>query len=207
MDSFRLTISVHVVYDKLLYLYFPLNTFNMDVSPYFKTILPFSRKLSPVLFFASRNATIKQPHREELLCRPPSAYAFALGLTRSNDAFCPPLKNSQVSFPRVLSLFKMRTQCSDTTLSLVRAVLGTDDTLDCWLQAPDIRDLSRNLRSRCCIPREISTYRVKDEKVAKINDSCLKNCFLTYKTWFSGALRAKNSNPILTTPTKQQPVI
>ena len=63
----------------------------------------------------------------------------------------------QASFPRVLSLFKIRTQCSDTTLSFVRAVLGTDETLDCWLQAPDICDLSRNLTSRCCKPSETRT--------------------------------------------------
>ena len=62
-----------------------------------------------------------------------------------------------VSFPRVLSLFKIRTQCSDTTLSFVRAVLGTDEILDCWLQAPDIRDLSKNLTSRCWMPRETRT--------------------------------------------------
>ena len=62
-----------------------------------------------------------------------------------------------VSFPRVLSLFKMRTQCSDTTLSFVRAVLGTDEILDCWLHAPDIRDLSKNLISRCWMPRETRT--------------------------------------------------
>ena len=62
-----------------------------------------------------------------------------------------------VSFPRVLSLFKIRTQCSDTTLSFVRAVLGTDEILDCWLQAPDIRDLSKNLTSRRWMPRETRT--------------------------------------------------
>ena len=89
-------------------------------------------------------------------------------------------KKSQVSFPRVLSLFKMRTQCSDTMLSLVRAVLGTDETLDCWLQVPDIRDLSRNLRSRCCMPRETSNCTQKDDKEAKINDSSLRNYFLAY---------------------------
>ena len=55
----------------------------------------------------------------------------AVGLARVDDASCPLSKRSQVSFPRVLSLFKMRTQCSDTMLSLVRAVLGTDETLDC----------------------------------------------------------------------------
>ena len=56
---------------------------------------------------------------------------MAVGLACGDDAFCPLSRKSQVSFPRVLSFFKMRTQCSDITLSLVRAELGTDETLDC----------------------------------------------------------------------------
>lgn len=117
-----------------------------------------------------------------MFCSPPSAQVIAFGLARGDDALRPLSKMSQVSFPRVLSLFKMRTQCSDTTLSLVRAVLGTDETLDCWLQVPDIRDLSRNLRSRCCIPKETSTCTEKDDNEAKINDSGLKSNFLAYTT-------------------------
>ena len=74
---------------------------------------------------------IWQRYREELFCSPPFPQDIAVGLACGDDAFFPLSKRSQVSFPRVLSLFKMRTQCSDTTLSLVRAVLGTDETLDC----------------------------------------------------------------------------
>lgn len=186
MDSFRVTISVHVAY-KLLYLHF-------------KTNFPFSRK--SLLFCFShqeRDAPIKQPYREELFSSLAFAQVIAVGLPRGDNAFCPLSKKSQVSFPRVLSLFKMRTQCSDTTLSLVRAVLGTDETLDCWLLAPDIRDLSRYLRSRCCIPRETSTYTEKHDK-ARTNGSCLyvivplKNCFLAYTTCCSGSSEKLQTN-------------
>lgn len=58
-------------------------------------------------------------------------HIFIADYPHSDDTFYSLSKRSQVSFPRVLSLFKMRTQCSDKTLSLVRAVLGTDETLDC----------------------------------------------------------------------------
>ena len=62
-----------------------------------------------------------------------------------------------VSFPLVLILFKIRTQCSESKLAFVCAVLGTDETLDWWLKTPEIRDLLRNLLSRCWIPRETRT--------------------------------------------------
>ena len=65
--------------------------------------------------------------------------------------------SNYVSFPLVLSLFKIRTQCSESKLAFVCAVLGTDDTLDWWLKTPEIRDLLRTLLSLCWIPRETRT--------------------------------------------------
>ena len=135
MDSFGGTISVHVVY-KLLYLHFSWGVQNnpsllCSLKSHTEDVTFFLTQVSSVLFFASMKTPIKQPYRQEMLFSPPFAQLIAVDLPCGDDTFCPLSKKSQVSFPRVLSLFKMRTQCSDTTLSLVRAVLGTDETLDC----------------------------------------------------------------------------